>query len=179
MFSFLIQCGYILFVVILQISLLNAGFVNVSVNAILAAVVSLTVIRGFVTALPLVVMLGLVFDMITFDTIGISALVLLLCAYGISFVSRRFFMEHQTSGIGLALFFTMVVSVAYFPLEAVMRYALLGVHFSQQSMMIYFSAIPLLYSATLNAIIFIFMYFCTLKMHRALDFYLDRVVVRR
>jgi hypothetical protein len=179
MISFLIQFIFLFLVVIFQVSFLNAFFSYAFLNVLLATVIALVLTRGFFSTWPWVVCLGCLFDIITLNVVGVTPLVLILFSYGISFLSRRFLVEHKASGTGLAILYMAVSSVAYFPLVWIVRHLTLSVPLSIKGISEYFLTTPLLFGMILNTILFLMMYVVMLKINRAIDFYEDRVVVKR
>lgn len=179
MVSFCIQFLFLLFLVIFQVSFLNVVFSDVSLNAVLATAIAWTLTRGFFSAWPWVICLGVMFDMVSMDIIGLSSLVLILFSYGITFVSRRFLMEHKGSGMALSAVFMGIASVSYFPLISVVRHMSLGTFWSHGSLATYWLVHDPIFGAVSNALLFIMVYGVVVKINRTLDFYDDRVVVKR
>lgn len=179
MIGFFMRFLFLLFIVIFQVSFLNTVFSDSFLNALLATAIAWTLTRGFVVSWPWIVSLGLVFDMISMEVVGISALVLVIFSYGISFVSRRFLVEHKGSGMAIAGVFMAVASVAYFPSLWLVRNLTIGTPWSRDAFLAYFSTIDPVFGAISNAALLVIVYGIVVKMNRALDFYDDRVVVKR
>lgn len=179
MLSFFIQSIFLFLVVIFQISFLNVVFSGVFVTALLATAVALILARGFFASWLWIVFLGIIFDILSMNVIGMTSIILILCAYGISFLSRRFLVEHRASGTGLAVLFVALSSLMYLPLLWMLRYFILGAPLSGDNLRLYFSTTHLVLGMVANAILFLALYTITLRITHALDFYDDRVIVKR
>jgi cell shape-determining protein MreD len=179
MVNFFIRSIFLFVVVVFQMSFLNVVSANTFANAILATAIALTLTRGFSVAWPWIVGLGCLFDILSLDIVGITALILIVFSYGISFLSRRFLVEHKESGMLLAVLFMMVSSVVYFPILWILRHFIFGIAFSFNSLHVYVSTLNIVYGMMLNASLFVVMYILTSKMHHILDFYEERVIVKR
>jgi len=83
------------------LSLIGASVLNTAFSSpilfpvmLFSVAVSLSLSRGFVRALPAVVMIGLTADVATLGRIGLSAAFSVGLAYAAGFFSRRFAVEH-------------------------------------------------------------------------------------
>lgn len=179
MLSVFIQATFLFLVVIFQISFLNVIFAGFFVSALLSTAVALILTRGFFAAWPWILFLGCVYDMLSLDIIGTTAIVLIVLAYGISFLSRRFLVEHRASGTILAVLFVALFSVIYLPLIWMVRHFITGSTLPSESMRLYFLHLPLVSGMLLNAGVFLVLYIFASKINHMLDFYEDRVIVKR
>ncbi len=179
MVSFCIQAIFFLLIVLFQVSFLNVVFSDTFVNALLAITIALILSRGFFHSWPWIIYIGLLFDILASGSIGISPIILILFAYGISFLSRRFLVEHKTSGTVLAVFFMIITSILYFPSMALLKHVILNTPLSWNTLMMYASNIHPVSGSFLNALLFILLYGVILRIDEALNFYGDRVVVQR
>lgn len=99
-------------IAILQLSFLPVlSGKNIAIDAMLMAILAWSVIDGFAAFLSWAVFFGLVYDLLSYSTVGTYALVFLLVVYFVSFFSRRFSMEPH--GVGL-IFFLLFIFVATF-----------------------------------------------------------------
>ena len=78
-----------------------------SADAVLMAVLAWSVLDGFAAFLGWAIFFGLFYDLISYATVGVHALIFLAVVYFVSFFSRRFSMEFK--GVGLLLFLAFVV----------------------------------------------------------------------
>jgi hypothetical protein len=110
---------------IILVSLIGASVLNVAFTSdilfpslLFSIVVSLSLSKGFVKAMPAVIIIGLVADIATFDRIGLLAAFSVGLAYSAGFFSRRFvvghgFMTHLFAGF-LIGFGTILFSIVAF-----------------------------------------------------------------
>jgi hypothetical protein len=98
----------VVFLALLGASVFNVAFVTPLLFPIVlfSVAVSLSLTRGFVRALPAVIVIGLVCDVASLGRIGILAAFCAGLTYTVSFFSRRFSVEH---GLSMHLFAGMVV----------------------------------------------------------------------
>jgi hypothetical protein len=81
---------------LLQISFLSGIFSVQNIPFILVSyVVALTIIREFKFALPWVIGIALVFDLLSYRIPGESVIPLVLIAYMVSFISRKIWLENK------------------------------------------------------------------------------------
>lgn len=80
---------------------------NITADLVLMTILAWAVADGFAAFLNWAIVLGLIYDLITFSPLGEHALIFLCVVYFVSFFSRRFTMEFR--GIGLILFLGFVV----------------------------------------------------------------------
>lgn len=179
MLSFFIQFVFICCVVVSQISFFNVVFSQEPANMILAVTVALIVTRGFFTSWFLITCLGLTFDLLSMNVVGVTPIVLLLFAYGVSFFSRRFLVEHKVSSLVIATFFVAGASFLYIPTLWIVQYALLHTPLSLNDIAAYFSRMHFIAGLLVNACVFIIAYGMIVKMNSMLDFYGNQVVVKR
>jgi cell shape-determining protein MreD len=179
MVSFFIQSLFLFLVVIFQISFLNIVFSHIFLNALLAVAIALTLTRGFFVAWPWVICLGIIFDIFSANVVGVTPIVLIVFSYGISFLSRRFLLENKTSGILIAMLFMAIACLFYFPLVWVVRHIAFGVPLSTEHFSLYVASTNILGVVISNALLFVLLYALTQRINQALDFYGDRVIVKR
>jgi hypothetical protein len=97
------RIGLLLLFVLLQLSFFDILFPWFRAPLfLLNAVVVLTLVRGFPSALFMTVPLTLLFESASLGAVTWFSLYAVLFAYGTSFLSRRLLIEHQ--GIGLVLY---------------------------------------------------------------------------
>ncbi|MDD5083306.1 MAG: hypothetical protein PHT88_00010 [Candidatus Moranbacteria bacterium] len=179
MVSFLIQSAFLFLVVLFQISFLNVVFSQASANALLATTIALILSRGFFATWPWIIFLGFLSDVLSMDVVGVTPMVLIAFAYGISFLSRRFLVEHRASGTGLAVLFMIVANIVYIPSIWIVRRMALGEPLSSDGLWTYVSTEGMFAGMLVNSILFLLLYGITLRISHALNFYEDRVVVKR
>lgn len=122
MFQFFFRCLVVIVTIIIQVSFLPALFSQETVPLlILAVAIAWTVAAGFEDSWLWVIVLGILYDLASFHPIGMSSVLLILGAYGISFISRRFFLEHEGTGVLLsaAIMFgySFLVEILYLLME--------------------------------------------------------------
>lgn len=112
--QFFFRLIFILFATVFQYSFLNTALYEMIPHAILFIAIAWTLVSGFLVALPWIIVLGLIFDIVSLNpAIGITSFLVLPFSYTASFVSKRFLLEHQGFGVVMMLFFSMLSSVAY------------------------------------------------------------------
>lgn len=179
MVSFFIRFLFVVCVIALQISFLNVSFIGSVPNVVLMVAIVWTLIRNFLTAWPWIVGLGLVYDTISMGAIGTTSLALILFSYGVSFLSRRFLVEHRGFGMMVGMVYAAIASIIYHPIEVFVRYLPLGASEALRGLVETLSFVSAWTGAISNALIFILSYFVVLRMERALSFYDDQVIVKR
>jgi len=83
---FIILC--IIFLVVVELS--GAALFPIHPDIILMAVVAATLTLRFQTVLPWVVVMGIIFDLFSYQAVGVSVILFVIFSYGTSFFSRRF-----------------------------------------------------------------------------------------
>lgn len=91
----------IIFLVVVELS--GTSIFPIHPNIVLLAVMAATLAIRFQTVLPWVVVSGIVFDIFSYQTAGISVILFVLFSYGTSFFSRRFLV----GGKGISFFTTI------------------------------------------------------------------------
>lgn len=177
--NFFVQFLFLFTVVIFQISFLNVIFPSFLLNTMLATAISLVLTRGFFAAWPWIVFMGCLFDILSMDIVGVTPSVLILFSYGVSFVSRRFLVEHRDSSMVLAVLFMVVTTLFYIPLVWIVQSLVLDAPLSVDVLTRYFSAVDFFFMIIANAVLFVAVYAITTKIHALLHFYEDRVIVKR
>lgn len=179
MLSFFIQFVVVCLVAISQMSFFNVVFSQESANVILAVTVALIITRGFFASWFFIVCLGIVFDILSMNVVGVTSVVLLLFAYGVSFFSRRFLVEHKMSSLIIATFFVAGASFLYVPTLWVVQHLTLHTPLSLDDVWAYFARMHFITGLLVNASVFIVAYGMIVRMNSLLDFYGNRVVVKR
>lgn len=94
--------------IVLQTSVAPLFFsTHVRVDLILLFILAGAIIDGFAGFLWWAIFAGIIFDLLTYTTVGVHALIFLLVVYFVSFFSRRFSVEIK--GVGLILFALFVI----------------------------------------------------------------------
>jgi rod shape-determining protein MreD len=98
--KFLFQLLGLLILSVVQFSFIDVAFPDVWIrpNILVVFVVLWMLRKGFFPTMRLAISLGLVFDIISSGSLGMTALFLLWCAYVTSFLSQRFLVEHSSLG---------------------------------------------------------------------------------
>ncbi|HOF42754.1 MAG TPA: rod shape-determining protein MreD [Candidatus Moranbacteria bacterium] len=81
-------------------------------DSVIMAALAWSILDGFFAFFPWAILLGLLYDIISYSPIGMHVLVILPVLYFVSFFSRRFTMESK--GVRIVLFIVFVVSVTIF-----------------------------------------------------------------
>lgn len=93
------RCVIIFLAIIFQTVFIPAlGSGNSMPNIVLALVMAWTMIAGFEQTWPWVVSAGLAYDLFSFSRLGSHSAMFIIAAYLVSFLSRRFFVEHRGWG---------------------------------------------------------------------------------
>lgn len=85
---------------------------DIAINAMLMAILAWAVIDGFYAFFNWAIFFGIVYDLLTYSTLGTHALIFMSVVYFVSFFSRRFSMEPHGTGIVLFLLFILVTTLA-------------------------------------------------------------------
>ena len=108
-----------------------------------------------------------------------TPIVLLLFAYGVSFFSRRFLVEYRMSSLIIATFFVAGASFLYIPTLWIVQHLTLQTPLSIKDAIAYFARMHFVVGFFVNAGVFMFAYGMIVKMNSTLDFYGNRVIVKR
>lgn len=103
---------------LLQVSFLSVVFPEYRVpNIGVALVVAWTIHVGFVGILPWVVILGLITDIVGFQSPGVRVILFVVIAYFVSFISRRFLVAHRVWGPAVTVFFLICATALHYFFE--------------------------------------------------------------
>jgi rod shape-determining protein MreD len=104
-----IYCLILFCAIILQTSVLPlVSPAQVMGDVVLMLILAGSIIDGFVLFFWWAIFAGLIYDLVSYSTVGVHALIFLLVLYFVSFFSRRFSVELK--GIGLAWFGIFVLA---------------------------------------------------------------------
>jgi len=96
---FIIIC--VIFLVVIELS--GAALFSIHPDIVLMAIMAATLVLRFQIVLPWVVVTGIIFDLFSYQAVGISVILFVLFSYGTSFFSRRFLV----GGRGISFFTTI------------------------------------------------------------------------
>lgn len=175
----LVQLVVFLVIVIAQVSFFSIAFSSPFANVLVATALILTLARGFLNAWKWIVVMGCFYDLLTHEIVGVSALTLLFFSYGMSLVSRRFLMEHQAIGMVIAVVLMFVSSALFVPLVWSIRAILQHAPVSVAMVTSYAQGLSIASGTILSVLMCMLMYWVIARLDNALDFYGDKVTVKR
>jgi rod shape-determining protein MreD len=80
------------------------------VDNVLMLVIAWSLIDGFAAFLGWTIVAGILYDVVSYTTVGTHVLVFLAVTYMVSFFSRRFSMDMKGAGLALILLFVALIS---------------------------------------------------------------------
>lgn len=108
----LIYIFILLLSMLVQVSFLPVIFEkNVVGDNVLMLILAWSILDGFGPFLAWSIFAGILYDLVSFSTIGTHALIFLLVVYFVSFFSRRFSVEVRGSGVILLFIFVVVAAL--------------------------------------------------------------------
>lgn len=93
--------------IVLQTSVLPTIFSSSVGDVLLMMILAGSILDGFSDFIWWTVLVGIVYDLVSYTAIGLHAVIFLFVLYFVSFFSRRFSVELK--GVGLVLFFLFVI----------------------------------------------------------------------
>jgi len=168
----------IILAAILQASFFPAVFSGKIVPDVALILAVIWVVRmGFEESLPRIVVLSFFLDIFSFRPIGLSVIPLVLIAFGVSSFSKRFMMSQKTwklSATMLLVFFATIFNgVAVFLLSRVIGY----VTGSTPDYLVPALSFSIFWSAILNVIVLMAVYFPIKNLEKFLEIYEFKKVI--
>lgn len=77
-------------------------------DLVLMLVLAWTIRDGFAGFLPWAILVGIFYDLLTYEMMGVHVVILTVCAYLVSFFSRRFALHIRGLGLGLLLLLVLL-----------------------------------------------------------------------
>ncbi len=157
--------------IIFQISLVPLFFVSSwPVDIVLMLILAWTLIDGFDDFLKWTIFIGIIYDLMTFSTVGLHVIVFVILSYIVSFFSKVFSVEIKNTGIFLVALLVAVAVIGS-------RTAVLGYEFGIDFISVDFHnlglTLKMFFSAVFyNLIIFFILFFAINKIERF--FYLKK-----
>lgn len=161
----------IILVVLIQVSFLAVVFPQHKVPSIaLALVVSWTIISGFQQIFLWIILLGFFLDIVSFQTVGINIILLVMISYFVSFFSRRFLLEHRGWGTLVIVFFIIISTFFYYSVNVFIA--------DSENALANISPENVGIQIIINLILFLIIYFPLRKIEEFLSFYDKRVKIK-
>ena len=170
----------ILLAVVLQFSILPEIYFKGAVpNLALVLVVFWVAQEGFEGAFSKVLVLGLLFDILAFRTVGITIICFILVAFGVSSFSKRFLVAHKTWRLSMLLvmvFFATIFNNILFSFLTNIESYLRSLNLPYSLPIFNVSTVL---EAVINGIILILVYYPLKKMGKILDMYkVNKVIMK-
>jgi rod shape-determining protein MreD len=101
------------FMIVLQTSVLPVlSPVIVTGDIVLMFILAGAIIDGFFAFFKWAIFAGILFDLVTYNAVGLHAVIFLLVVYFVSFFSRRFSVDIRGVGVMLFLIFIVVATIS-------------------------------------------------------------------
>lgn len=82
-------------------------------NLLLMLVIASALLFDFSSVLKWAIVSGLIFDLVSYEKIGVSAVMFVILAYLVSFFRRRFSIEGKTGGFLIVVFLVIISTFSY------------------------------------------------------------------
>lgn len=167
----------VLFVsILLQTSFLVVLFPEYAIpNLVITVAIAWTINASFEVIWPWVVFLGLGMDLFTFSVVGKNVIFLILVAYVVSFLSRRFLVETRISGFLVTIFFIFGASLASNVWDILWMHSMDLVQVLKLNQDYILSAKNFAIQFLFNVIIFYIIFWILSKIEKKISFYEQKV----
>lgn len=170
----IIRLAVIILATLFQVSFLSVFFSEYRTpSVIVALVVAWTVCVGFDDIFFWIILLGIVLDVVGFQPLGANIIPLILIVYFVSFVSRRFLIEHKVWNSTIMMFFVAAATLFYY-FFLVLFSGFDDFLFVKSFLFWKTAAIQTIY----NAILFLFVYFLLRKTEEIISSYDRRIRIK-
>lgn len=167
----IIRSIVIILTVLAQVSFWPTVFGKNFVPAlVLSLVISWIFIAGFAASLGWIIFAGVMLDIFSFAALGTNVILLTTVGYGVSFLSRRFILEHKTWGSLLIFSFIILSAAVYYFLNIFLQdwHYFFDVKFWRSQSFLFSSAMQIFITMALS---FVLVYFPMKKIENFIAFY--------